>query len=183
MLNVAMETRAVNRRTLLIILANGGTYLKAPFDMEEFRQHVHKMVDFIVDGYYHKIKTFPVLSQVWPGYLLTLLLDSASNHPKTGEFVLVDVKEKIIPFSPNFFVLMPSNRITASYLGEMMCTEFARTVQQEVHPDIDIFSKAIGIMNSFINDIFEKLAQEASKLTCCKRSRRLLLSKFILSLD
>uniref|UniRef100_A0A803PVY0 Histone H2B n=1 Tax=Cannabis sativa TaxID=3483 RepID=A0A803PVY0_CANSA len=33
-----------------------------------------------------------------------------------------------------------------------------------VHPDIGISSKAMGIMNSFINDIFEKLAQEASRL-------------------
>ncbi|KAA8520006.1 hypothetical protein F0562_014262 [Nyssa sinensis] len=33
-----------------------------------------------------------------------------------------------------------------------------------VHPDIGISNKAMGIMNSFINDIFEKLAQEASKL-------------------
>ncbi|GJV17891.1 probable histone H2B.1 [Tanacetum coccineum] len=33
-----------------------------------------------------------------------------------------------------------------------------------VHPDIGISSKAMGIMNSFINDIFEKLAQESSKL-------------------
>ncbi|XP_030485141.2 histone H2B.7-like [Cannabis sativa] len=37
-------------------------------------------------------------------------------------------------------------------------------VLKQVHPDIGISSKAMGIMNSFINDIFEKLAQEASKL-------------------
>uniref|UniRef100_A0AB38Z7J4 Histone H2B n=1 Tax=Paeonia suffruticosa TaxID=45171 RepID=A0AB38Z7J4_PAESU len=38
-------------------------------------------------------------------------------------------------------------------------------VLKQVHPDIDISSKAMGIMNSFINDIFEKLAQEASRLS------------------
>ena len=37
-------------------------------------------------------------------------------------------------------------------------------VLKQVHPDIGISSKAMGIMNSFINDIFEKLAQESSKL-------------------
>ncbi|KAK1394393.1 hypothetical protein POM88_013449 [Heracleum sosnowskyi] len=37
-------------------------------------------------------------------------------------------------------------------------------VLKQVHPDIGISSKAMGIMNSFINDIFEKLAGEASKL-------------------
>ncbi|KAF8402859.1 hypothetical protein HHK36_010950 [Tetracentron sinense] len=38
-------------------------------------------------------------------------------------------------------------------------------VLKQVHPDIGISSKAMGIMNSFINDIFEKLAQESSKLS------------------
>ena len=37
-------------------------------------------------------------------------------------------------------------------------------VLKQVHPDIGISSKAMGIMNSFINDIFEKMASEASKL-------------------
>ncbi|KAL6193914.1 hypothetical protein ACLB2K_034998 [Fragaria x ananassa] len=36
-------------------------------------------------------------------------------------------------------------------------------VLKQVHPDIGIFSKAMGIMNNFINDIFEKLAQESSR--------------------
>ncbi|XP_065872034.1 probable histone H2B.3 isoform X2 [Euphorbia lathyris] len=37
-------------------------------------------------------------------------------------------------------------------------------VLKQVHPDIGISSKAMGIMNSFINNIFEKLAQESSRL-------------------
>ncbi|MQL87296.1 hypothetical protein Taro_019839 [Colocasia esculenta] len=37
-------------------------------------------------------------------------------------------------------------------------------VMKQVHPDIGISSKAMIIMNSFVNDIFEKLAQEASRL-------------------
>ena len=37
-------------------------------------------------------------------------------------------------------------------------------VLKQVHPDIDISSKAMGIMNSFINDIFKKLAQKVSRL-------------------
>ncbi|KAG5605981.1 hypothetical protein H5410_027473 [Solanum commersonii] len=35
-------------------------------------------------------------------------------------------------------------------------------VLKQVHPDIGISSKAMGIMNNFINDIFEKLAQEST---------------------
>ncbi|CAO1944481.1 unnamed protein product [Urochloa humidicola] len=37
-------------------------------------------------------------------------------------------------------------------------------VLKQVHSDIGISSKAMSIMNSFINDIFEKLAGEAAKL-------------------
>ena len=34
----------------------------------------------------------------------------------------------------------------------------------QVNPDLGISSKGMGIMNSFINDIFERLAQEAARL-------------------
>eukprot|EP00897_Mesotaenium_endlicherianum_P004796 jgi/Mesen1/4344/ME000022S03633 len=37
-------------------------------------------------------------------------------------------------------------------------------VLKQVHPDTGISSKAMSIMNSFINDIFEKLASESSRL-------------------
>ncbi|WIA37986.1 hypothetical protein OEZ86_001360 [Tetradesmus obliquus] len=37
-------------------------------------------------------------------------------------------------------------------------------VLKQVHPDTGISSKAMSIMNSFINDIFEKIAGEASRL-------------------
>merc|ERR1711862_477327 len=37
-------------------------------------------------------------------------------------------------------------------------------VLKQVHPDTGISSEAMSIMNSFINDIFEKIATEASKL-------------------
>ncbi|URE14674.1 hypothetical protein MUK42_11952 [Musa troglodytarum] len=37
-------------------------------------------------------------------------------------------------------------------------------VLKQVRPDIDILSKAMTIMNSFINATFEKLAQEVSRL-------------------
>jgi histone H2B len=36
--------------------------------------------------------------------------------------------------------------------------------QKEVHPDSGISSKAMSIMNSFVNDIFECIAAEAFRL-------------------
>ena len=33
-----------------------------------------------------------------------------------------------------------------------------------MHPDTGVSSKAMSIMNSFVNDLFERIAAEASKL-------------------
>ena len=37
-------------------------------------------------------------------------------------------------------------------------------VMKQVHPDTGISSKAMSIMNSFVNDLFERIASEASRL-------------------
>ena len=37
-------------------------------------------------------------------------------------------------------------------------------VLKQVHPDTGVSSKAMSIMNSFVNDIFERIAAEASRL-------------------
>merc|ERR1712241_27957 len=36
-------------------------------------------------------------------------------------------------------------------------------VLKQVHPDTGVSSKAMSIMNSFVNDIFERIAAEASR--------------------
>lgn len=38
-------------------------------------------------------------------------------------------------------------------------------VLKQVHPDVGISSKAMAIMNSFVNDVFGQVAAEASRLT------------------
>ena len=38
-------------------------------------------------------------------------------------------------------------------------------VLRQVHPDVGVSSKAMSIMNSFVNDIFERIASEASRLS------------------
>ncbi len=38
-------------------------------------------------------------------------------------------------------------------------------VLKQVHPDTGISSKAMSIMNSFVNDIFERIANESSRLS------------------
>uniref|UniRef100_UPI00398E6728 histone H2B 1/2-like n=1 Tax=Pristiophorus japonicus TaxID=55135 RepID=UPI00398E6728 len=41
---------------------------------------------------------------------------------------------------------------------------YIHKVMKQVRPDTSISSKAMGIMNSFVNDIFEHIADEASRL-------------------
>lgn len=38
-------------------------------------------------------------------------------------------------------------------------------VLKQVHPDTGVSSKAMAIMNSFVNDIFERVASESSRLS------------------
>ncbi|CCJ29772.1 unnamed protein product [Pneumocystis jirovecii] len=39
-----------------------------------------------------------------------------------------------------------------------------KSVLKQVHPDTGISNRAMSILNSFVNDIFERIASEASKL-------------------
>ncbi|KAF8414010.1 hypothetical protein HHK36_002008 [Tetracentron sinense] len=99
-----------------------------PLDPEEFRKQAHQTVDFIAD-YYKSIETYPVLSQVEPGYLRPRLPETAPYKPEPFETILKDVQKDIIPgmthwLSPNFFAYFPATVSTAAFLGEMLCTCF-----------------------------------------------------------
>ncbi|KAJ1288426.1 hypothetical protein BS78_02G088100 [Paspalum vaginatum] len=99
-----------------------------PMDAEQLRECGHRMVDFVAD-YYKSIETFPVLSQVQPGYLKKLLPDTAPSKPDTLEALFDDIREKIIPGvthwqSPNYFAYYPCNSSTAGFLGEMLSAAF-----------------------------------------------------------
>src|SRR5271156_115591 len=42
-------------------------------------------------------------------------------------------------------------------------------VLKQVHPDTGVSSKAMSIMNSFVNDIFERIASEAARLAAINK--------------
>jgi histone H2B len=46
---------------------------------------------------------------------------------------------------------------------------FIYKVLKQVHPDTGISNKAMSIMNSFVNDIFERIALEAGRLARYKK--------------
>ena len=53
-------------------------------------------------------------------------------------------------------------------------TIYIYRVLKQVHPDTGITKKSMSIMNSFINDIFERVAGEAGKL--CRYNKKATLS-------
>ena len=55
-------------------------------------------------------------------------------------------------------VEMVYNLYLDAYVDELL------QVLKQVHPDTGVSSKAMSIMNSFVNDLFERIAAEASKL-------------------
>lgn len=52
-------------------------------------------------------------------------------------------------------------------------------VLKQVHPEVGISSKSMSIMNSFCNDIFERVASEAARLTKVVAKHRTLSSREI----
>jgi histone H2B len=49
--------------------------------------------------------------------------------------------------------------------GKQTYSSYIYKVLKQVHPDTGISSKAMSIMNSFVNDIFERIATESSRLS------------------
>jgi histone H3/H4 len=62
----------------------------------------------------------------------------------------------------------------------------ASAVLKQVHPDTGISNRAMSILNSFVNDIFERVATEASKLAAYNKkstiSSREIQTSYVLSL-
>jgi histone H2B len=61
----------------------------------------------------------------------------------------------------------------------------ASAVLKQVHPDTGISNRAMSILNSFVNDIFERVATEASKLAAYNKkstiSSREIQTSYVLS--
>jgi histone H3/H4 len=44
-------------------------------------------------------------------------------------------------------------------------------VLKQVHPDVGVSKKSMSIMNSFVNDLFERIAGEASRLAAINKKK------------
>uniref|UniRef100_A0A8I6X8T5 Histone H2B n=1 Tax=Hordeum vulgare subsp. vulgare TaxID=112509 RepID=A0A8I6X8T5_HORVV len=97
----------------------------------------------------YKIYIFKVLKQVHPDIGISSKAMSIMNS------FINDIFEKLAGESAKLARYNKKPTITSREI---------QTSVRLVHPDIGISSKAMSIMNSFINDIFEKLAGESAKL-------------------
>ncbi|XP_020079854.1 tyrosine/DOPA decarboxylase 2-like [Ananas comosus] len=111
-----------------VLKANAASSPANPLDPEEFRRQAHVTVDFLAD-YYRDVGSYPVRSQVEPGYLRELLPASAPDDPEPLDAILRDVRDLIVPGithwqSPSFFAYFQCCGSTAGFLGEMLSTGF-----------------------------------------------------------
>jgi len=91
---------------------------------EQFRIEGKKIIDWIAD-YYQQIEKYPVLSQVKPGEILSVLPENPPQKGESMDSMMKDIDEKIMPGithwqSPNFFAYFPSNTSFPSILGDLV---------------------------------------------------------------
>ena len=91
---------------------------------EQFRQYGKLVIDWVAD-YYQSIDSLPVLSQVQPGQIRTLLPVSPPEHGEPFESLLSDIRKVILPGvthwqSPNFFAYFPANASGPAILGDLV---------------------------------------------------------------
>jgi len=91
---------------------------------EEFRQHGRAVVDWIAD-YMQRVEALPVLSQVEPGQVRSMLPAAPPQRGESFEDILFDVERVILPGithwqSPNFFAFFPANSSGPGVLGELL---------------------------------------------------------------
>ena len=91
---------------------------------DEFRRHGHAVVDWIA-GYYARIESFPVLSQVEPGQIRASLPPKAPEKSEPFDAILGDVEKLILPGithwqSPNFYAYFPCNASGPAILGDLL---------------------------------------------------------------
>lgn len=89
-----------------------------------FRTEGKKIIDWIAD-YYEGIEKYPVLSQVDPGDIISVLPEKPPLKGESFDDIIRDLDQKIMPGithwqSPSFFAYFPSNTSFPSILGDLV---------------------------------------------------------------
>ncbi|KAH9295764.1 hypothetical protein KI387_039352, partial [Taxus chinensis] len=92
---------------------------------------------------------------------------SSEGHKKLAAAAALKMPSRNSPFVENT-TSVEVRACGKKYKHKKMNSESYKShifkVLKQVHPDVGISSKAMVIVNSFVNDIFENLADEACKL-------------------
>ena len=95
---------------------------------------------------------------IGPGHSLTFR-DSSQHPPSTRNKMAKTPSKKSAKAPKKASGKKKSNKRTESY------SSYIYKVLKQVHPDTGISKRGMSIMNSFINDVFERVAGESGKLT------------------
>ena len=95
---------------------------------------------------------------------------AAAKSGKAAKAVTKGDKKKRKKRTESYAIYIYKVVLTLTPAGSCHC---CIQVLKQVHPDTGVSSKAMSIMNSFVNDLFERIAAEASKLA--HYNKRLLL--------
>ena len=92
--------------------------------IEEFRKYGKQMVDFIAD-YHENIHNVPVIPDVKPGYMRSLVPDTAPDAPEDWDSVFKDINNVVMPglthwHSPHFHAYYPTANSYPALLGSML---------------------------------------------------------------
>ncbi len=93
-------------------------------EIEEFRRHAHRMVDWMAD-YMANVEEYPVRAQTKPGEVAARLPESPPVAAEPLDAVMADFERDILPGithwqHPRFFAYFPANNSPPSVLAEML---------------------------------------------------------------
>ncbi|MFN3332842.1 MAG: pyridoxal-dependent decarboxylase, partial [Caldilinea sp.] len=91
---------------------------------DEFRAFGYAVIDWIAD-YQRRVESLPVMSQVQPGDIRTMLPPHPPAHGEEFGDILADIDRIILPGvthwqSPNFFAYFPANASGPAILGDLL---------------------------------------------------------------
>ncbi|KAH7977422.1 hypothetical protein HPB49_001480 [Dermacentor silvarum] len=98
-------------------------------DDEQFREAGHQLLDFAL-SYFNGLRNQPVLPDVAPGYLASLVPPEAPQEPEKWEDIFKDIERVILPgmthwHSPHFHAYFPTGQSPPSLLADMLSSTFA----------------------------------------------------------
>jgi aromatic-L-amino-acid decarboxylase len=151
---------------------------------DEFREHGHRLIDWIAD-YRERLPELPVMARTGPGEVKDRLPASPPERPEVFESILRDLDEILMPGlthwqHPDFFGYFPANAPLAAVLGDFLSSGLgvlglswqsspALTEVEEVA--VDWFRQLIGLSEAWSGVIQDTASTSTLVALICARER------------